>query len=187
MLRNDSDSNPICCDIVSVSTWTGNTTAAPLTATTNDQVIAARANLAKVESALMQKLGLDGNPTGNMAAFYLAGPTAGLYLAGLLNQAPGQIVANSGQAELVVSPWLEAATITGYSTTSYYVVADPALVDGLILTELAGLNGPQVMEYDQGSTLARGWKIFDAFEADLFWAANAAGTNIIFGAQQATT
>lgn len=170
------------------STWTSNTTSGCTPVyTTGDLIAAARANIGKANKDLQLKIGLDGNPTGNMAAFYLAGPTAGLYLSGLLNQAPGQIVANSGQAELVVSPWLEATTITGYSTTSYYVVADPALVDGLILTELSGSNGPQVMEYDQGSTVARGWKIFDAFEADLFWAANAAGTNIIFGAQQATT
>jgi HK97 family phage prohead protease len=170
------------------STWTDNTTSGCTPVyTTADLIAAARANIGKANAALQKKVGLDGNPTGNMAAFYFAGPTSGLYLAGLLNQAPGQTVANSGQAELVVSPWLEATTITGYSTTSYYVVADPNLVDGLILTELAGLNGPQVMEYDQGSTLARGWKIFDAFEADLFWAANAAGTNIVFGAQQATT
>lgn len=170
------------------STWTSNTTSGCTPVyTTADLIAAARANIGKANAALQQKIGLDGNPTGNMAKFYLAGPTSGLYLAGLLNQAPGQIVSNSGQAELVVSPWLEATTITGYSTTSYYVIADPNLVDGLILTELAGLNGPQVMEYDSGSTLARNWKMFDAFEADLFWAANGSATNIIFGAQQATT
>ncbi len=170
------------------STWTSNTTSgcSPVY-TTADTAAAARAKIGIANAVMQQKIGLDGNPTGNMASFYFAGPTPGLYLAGLLNQAPGQPVANSGQAELVVSPWLEASTVTGNSTTTYYIVADPSLVDGLILTELAGLNGPQVMEYDQGSTLARGWKIFDAFEADLFWAANAAGTNIIFGAHQATT
>ena len=171
------------------STWTSNTTSGCTPVyTTGDTIAAARANIGKANAALQQKTGLDGNPTGNMAKFYLAGPTAGLYLAGLLNQAPGQLVSNSGQAELVVSPWLEATTITGYSTTSYYVIADPSLVDGLILTELAGLNGPQVMEYDSGSTLARNWKMFDAFEADLFWATTTDGsTKVIFGAQQATT
>ncbi len=170
------------------STWTSNTTSGCTPVyTTGDTIAAARANIGKANAALQQKIGLDANPTGNMAKFYLAGPTAGLYLAGLLNQASGQVVANSGMAELVVSPWLEATTITGYSTTSYYVIADPNLVTGLVLSELAGLNGPQVMEYDAGSTIARNWKIFDAFEADLFWAANSAGTSTIFGAQQATT
>lgn len=170
------------------STWTDNTTSGCTPVyTTADTIAAARANIGRANAALQKKVGLDGNPTGNMAKFYLAGPTSGLFLSGLLNQAPGQIVANSGQAELVVSPWLESSTITGNSTTSYYVIADPMLVDGLILSELAGMSGPQVMEYDAGSTLARNWKIFDAFEADLFWAANGAGTNIIFGAQQATT
>ena len=91
-------------------------------------------------------------------------------------------------AELVVSPWLEATTITDYSTTSYYVIADPTLVDGLVLTELAGMSGPQVLEYDAGSTFARNWKIMDVFEADLFWFTSTDGsTKVIPGAQQATT
>jgi HK97 family phage prohead protease len=171
------------------STWTSNTTSGCTPVyTTGDLIAAARANIGKANAALQQKTGLDGNPTGNMAKFYLAGPTAGLYLAGLLNQAPGQIVSNSGQAELVVSPWLEASTITGYSTTSYYVIADPNLVDGLVLTELAGMSGPQVMEYDAGSVFAKNWKIMDVFEADLFWFTTTDGsTKVIPGAQQATT
>ncbi len=172
------------------STWTNNTTSGSTPVyTTADTIAAARANINKANAAMQVKIGLDGNPTGNMTRFLLAGPTSGLYLAGLLNQAPGQIVSNGfgGQYELVVSPWLESSLITGYSTTTYYHIADPAVVDALILTELAGMNGPQVMEYDAGSTLARNWKLFDAFEADLFWAANKAGTNVIFGAQQATT
>lgn len=171
------------------STWTSNTTSGCTPVyTTADLIAAARANIGKANAAMQQKIGLDGNPLGNMAKFYLAGPTAGLYLAGLLNQAPGQIVSNSGQAELVVSPWLEATTITGNSATTYYVIADPTLVDGLILTELAGMSGPQVMEYDAGSTFARNWKIMDVFEADLFWFTSTDGsTKVIPGAQQATT
>jgi hypothetical protein len=170
------------------STWTSNTTSgATPVYTTSDLIAAARANIGKANKDLQLKVGLDGNPIGNMAKFYLAGPTAGLYLSGLLNQAPGQVVGNSGNAELIVSPWLEATTITGYSTTSYYVVADPAIVTGLILSLISGYETPQVQEYDAGAVGARKWKIWMPAEADLFWFTNKAGTKIIPGAQQATT
>jgi hypothetical protein len=123
-----------------------------------------------------------------MGRFLLAGPTSGLYLGALLNQAPGQIVSNAGGGyELVVTPWLEASAITGFSTTSYYVVADPMLVTGLILTEINGYENIQVQEFDAGAVGSRKWKFWKPFEADLFWFANSAGTNVIPGAQQATT
>lgn len=172
------------------STWTSNTTSGSTPVyTTADTAAAARANISKGNAAMQIKVGLDGNPTGNSTRFLLAPPTAGIYLAGILGQAPGQVVSNGIGAnyELVTSAFLESSLITGNSTTSYYHIADPNLVDALILTELAGLNGPQVMEYDPGSAFVRNWKILDVFEADLFWAANKAGTNVIFGAQQATT
>jgi hypothetical protein len=170
------------------STWTSNTTSGCTPVwTTADTAAAARANIGKANAAMQVKVGLDGNPTGNMAKFYLAGPTSGLYLAGLLNQAPGQPVANGGQAELVVSPWLESSLITGYSPTSYYIVADPAMVTGLLLSLISGYESPQVQEFDSGAVGARKWKVWQPFEADLFWFANKAGTAVIPGAHQATT
>ena len=170
------------------STWTNNTTSGGTPVfTTADTVAAARANVGKAPAALMSKIGLDGNPLGNMTRFLLAGPTAGLYLAGILGQAPGQIAQNAGAYELVVTPWLEATALTGYSTTSYYAVADPSLVTGLILSLINGYESPQLQEYDAGAVGARKWKAWMPMEADLFWFANAAGTNIIPGAQQATT
>jgi hypothetical protein len=87
----------------------------------------------------------------------------------------------------VVTPWLEASTLTGFSTTTYYLIADPALVTGLVLSTVAGYESPQVQEYDAGAVGARKWKIWQPFEADLFWCANSAGTSLIPGAQQATT
>jgi hypothetical protein len=169
------------------STWTGNTTSgcSPVW-TTADTLAAARAKVGLAPAAMMSKVGLDGNPLGNMPRFVLAGPTAGNYLAGLYGQAPGQTVYN-GQYELVITPWLEASTITGYSTTSFYYIADPAMVTGLILSLISGYESPQVQEYDAGAVGARKWKIWQPAEADLFWATNKAGTSIIPGAHQATT
>jgi phage head maturation protease len=172
------------------STWTGNTTSSTTPVwTTADTLAAARANVGKVNAALQAKIGLDGNPTGNMVRFLLAGPTAGGFLAGLLNVAPGQTVMNavSGGYELVITPWLEAAALTGYSSTTYYGIADPNLATGLILSKITGYENIQVQEYDAGAVGARKFKLWVPFEADLFWAANSAGTSTIFAAQQATT
>jgi hypothetical protein len=170
------------------STWTSNTTSGCTPVwTTADTLAAARANIGKVNAARGAKLGLDGLPTGNTARFLFAGPTSGLYIAGILGQAPGQSVANTGQAELVVSQFLEATAITGYSTTSYYGIADPMLATGLILAKIIGYENIQVQEYDAGAFAGRKWKLWIPFEASLFWAANKAGTSIIPAAQQATT
>ncbi len=174
---------------IGTSTWTSNTTSGCTPVfTTADTVAAARADVGKGPAALMNKTGLDGNPLANMTRFLLAGPTAGLYLAGILGQAPGQIAQNAGQYELVVSPWLESSGITGNSTTSYYAVCDPALVTGLILSLISGYESPQLQEYDAGAVGARKWKAWMPMEADLFWFTTTDGsTKVIPGAQQCTT
>jgi len=170
------------------STWTSNTTSGctPVYATA-DQLAAARKNLGIAGAALQLKVGMDGQATGNTPRFIVCGPTAAVYFQGLLGIAPGQSVANSGNYELVVSSFLENTALTGYSTTTYYVVADPMLVTGLILSKVSGYENIQVQEYDAGAVGARKWKMWLPFEADLFYAANTAGTNTVFGVQQATT
>lgn len=174
---------------VGTSTFTSNTTSGCTPVfTTADTIAAARANVGKGPAALMAKTGLDGNPLANMTRFLLAGPTAGLYLGALLGQAPGQTVQNAGQFELVVTPWLEASSITGNSTTSYYAVSDPAVVTGLILNLITGYESPQVQEYDAGAVGARKWKFWMPMEADLFWFTTTDGsTKVIPGVQQCTT
>lgn len=172
------------------STWTSNTTSGCTPVyTTADTVAAARANLGKANAALMVKVGLDGNPTMNRVSKFVAGPTAGAYIAGLLGQAPGQIVGNAaGTAqELIITPWLEFSSLTGYSTTTYYGVADPAEATSILLSLISGYEAPQVWEFDAGSVAARKWKVFQPFEADLFYFTNGAGTAVVPGAQQATT
>jgi hypothetical protein len=173
------------------STWTSNTTSGCTPVwTTGDTLAAARANVGKVNAALQNKLGLEGNPTGNMVRFLLAGPTAGGFLAGLLDSAPGQLTQNAvvhGNYELITTPWLEASALTGNSSTTYYGVADPMLATGLILSKISGYENIQVQEYDAGAVGARKFKLWLPFEADMFWAPNSAGTSTIFAAQQATT
>lgn len=176
--------------VEATSTWTSNTTSGCTPVyTTADTLAAARANVGKAQAALMAKIGLDANPTGNMARFFVAGPTSGLYLNGIFGSAPGQTVSNASRPfpELIITPWLEATALIGYSTTSYYAVSDPAEVTTLMLSYITGYESPQVQEYDAGAIGARKWKVWMPFEADLFYDTNAAGTKVINGAQQATT
>jgi hypothetical protein len=174
------------------STWTSNTTSgcSPVY-TTADTLAAARAKINLGIAAMMQKTGLDGNPTGNIPSYFVAGPTSGAYLAGLLAAAPGQTVSNSyanGAMSLIITPWLEASALTGYSTTSFYVAASGSDVTSLVLSYINGYESPQVQEYDAGAVGARKWKIWLPFEADLFWyTAPDGSTKVIPGAQQCTT
>jgi len=173
----------------STSTWTSNTTSGCTPVfTTADTLAAARANIGKGPAALMAKLGLDSNPTNNMTEYFLAGPTSGGFLSALKQQTGGQAVGNGFGAipNLLVSPWLEAAALTGNSTTTYYAIANKR-ASGLSVAYISGFESPQVDEMDMGATAAMGWKIWLPFEADLFNGTNTAGTTIIPGAQQATT
>lgn len=173
----------------STSTWTSNTTSGCTPVfTTADTLAAARANIGKGPAALMAKIGLDNNPTGNMARYLVAGPTSGQFIAALKQQTGGQAVGNGFGAipDLLVSPWLEASALTGNSTTTYYVLANQR-ASGLTVSYISGFETPQVDEMDMGSTAAKGWKVWLPFEADLFNGANQAGTTIIPGAHQATT
>jgi phage head maturation protease len=170
------------------STWTNNTSSGcTMVYATGDQIAAARANIYRASVGMMNKIGLDGNPLGSMPRFLVCGPTNSLFAKGLLQSVGGQVVGNSGDLELVVTPWLEATALTGYSTTSYYLMADPMITTGLVLSLISGYESVQVQEYDAGAVGARKWKIWQPFEVDLFSVTNAAGTAIIPAAQQATT
>lgn len=172
------------------STWTNNTTnGCTIVYTTADTAAAARANIGKPRVALQTKVGLDGNPLGISPRFLVCGPTNEQYARGLLAPVGGQVVGNGygDTLEVVATPWLEASALTGYSTTTYYELADPNEVTGLVLSMIAGYEGIQVQEYDAGAIGARKWKLWTPFEADLFNVTNPSGTVIIPAAQQATT
>ncbi len=171
------------------STWTSNTTSgcSPVW-TTADTLAAARAKVNVGIVALMNKAGLDGNPLGTPTRFLVGGPTVGAYLAGLQYGSPGQTVGNAyaGQTELVISQWMEASALTGYSTTTFYALGDPEMSSGLVVSYISGYESPQVQEYDPGAVGARKWKIWQPFEADLPYV-TVGSTATIAAAQQCTT
>lgn len=171
------------------STWTNNTSSGcTIVYTTGDTLAAARANIGRGRVGMMNKVGLDSNPLGAMPAKLIVGPTNGLYARGLLGNASGQLVANSQDGlEVIETPWLEASTLTGNSTTTYYLLADPNEATGLVLSLVSGYETPQVQEYDSGAVGARKWKVWMPFEADLWNLTNPSGTVIIPAAQQCTT
>jgi HK97 family phage prohead protease len=168
----------------STSTWTDNTTSsATIVHTTNDTAVAARANLSKVESALMSKLGLDGNPMGNMASYLVVPSDLGYVAAGLMGVAPGQQNQTLLRYQVIATPWLQFSGLTGYSATSYYLVADPSEASGLVLSTINGIEEPKVEQYDPGAVAAYKWKLYMPFEVGM-GAHTYGGKTIIAGIQQ---
>jgi hypothetical protein len=174
------------------ATWTSNTTSGgSLVYTTADLMAAARGKLGLVRTALQVKLGLDGNPTGNLARFLICGPTREMEAQAICGGSGPGLAAGVAQPaasmEVISSAWLEASALTGNSTTSYYLLCDPEQVTGLVLSKVQGYEGINVEQYDPGAVLAMKWKLWSPFEVDLFNAANSAGTTTIPAAQQGTT
>lgn len=169
------------------STWTSNTTSgASIVFTTADTLAAARANLGKPRAALMNKIGLDGNPLGTMPRFLIVGPTNETNARALFAPTGGQVSSPETSLEIIVSPWLEASALTGNSTTSYYMLADPMDVTGLILSKIMGYESIQVQPYDAGAVAAMNFKLWLPFEADLTYL-TVGSTKTIAAAQQGTT
>ncbi len=173
------------------STWTSNTTSGgTLVYTTQDTMAAARGKLGLVRTALQIKAGLDGNPLGTIARFLLCGPTREMEAQGLCGASGPGLQAGvqnpASSMEVISSAWLEATALTGYSTTSYYLLADPNEVTGLVLTGVQGYEGVQVEPYDAGAVLAQKWKLWSPFEVDLHYL-SVNGTNTVAAAQQGTT
>lgn len=173
------------------STWTSNTTSGgSLVYTTADLAAAARGRLALVRAALMNKVGLDGNPLGTIPRYLICGPTREVEAMGILGGAGPLLNANgpSNQPslEVIATPWLEASALTGNSTTSYYLLADPADVTGLLLSMITGFESVQVQPYDAGAVAGMNWKLWLPFEADLNYQ-TISSTATIAAAQQGTT
>jgi hypothetical protein len=168
------------------ATWTDNVTSgATIVHATNDAAIAARTNLSKVEAALMNKIGLDGNPTGNMGSFLIVPPDLQYVAAGLMGIAPGQQNQTSLRYTVISSPWLQFSGLTGNSGTSYYLVADPSEATGLVLSTINGIEEPKIEQYDPGAVAAYKWKIYNPFEVGM-GAHTYGGKTLIAGIQQGT-
>ncbi len=174
------------------STWTSNTTSGgSLVYTSADLAVAARGRLGLVRAALANKVGLDGYPMGNMPRFLVVPVTREVEAQGIIGpSSPGQIgpgaQSSISSIQVIASAWLEASALTGYSTTSYYLVADPNEVTGLVLSKVQGYEGIQVDQYDAGAVAAIKYKLWSPFEVDLH-NISIGGTATVAGAQQGTT
>ncbi len=174
------------------STWTNNTTSGgSLVFTTQDLLAAARGKLSIVRAAFTNKIGKDGNPYGNLPRFLVVPVTREMEALGIVG-ASGPALAGGDQQsilrsiEVVATPWLEASALTGYSTTSYYLLADPSEATGLVLSYVRGFEQVQVMPYDAGAVAGFNWKLYLPFETDLVY--DLVGSTKYFpGAQQGTT
>ena len=75
----------------------------------------------------------------------------------------------AGRFEVLTSAYLELATITGYSTAYWYLLADPAVLPCYEVSYLNGNQAPTVnffgLETDP-NTLGMAWRIFWDFGAD---------------------
>lgn len=173
------------------STWTNNTAVGSIQYTTADTAYGARKLLDDVIGSYLNKVGQDGNPLGNPPAILLCAPSLAGQARGITGAvAPGQVTTQgptSGSIEVIDSPWLTTGSgLTGAASTTYYLLADPMEVTGMLVSTLSGMGSPQVQEYDAGAVAARKWKIWHAFECSLVSQANSAGTTIIAGAHQGT-
>lgn len=63
----------------------------------------------------------------------------------------------------LVTPYLATAATASEST--YYLVADPAIADTVVVGELQGQSAPGFTEFDSGAQLSRKWIAWKAFEA----------------------
>jgi hypothetical protein len=173
------------------ATWTNNTTSGgSLVYTTADTMAAARGKLAVVRAGLINKVGKDGNPYGNLPRFLVVPVTREMEALGITGGSGPALQAGVAQQasslEVVATPWLEASALTGNSTTSYYLLADPNEVTALVVSKVRGFETVQVMPYDSGATAGFNWKLFLPFETDLVYDLVSA-TKYFPGAQQGTT
>ena len=134
---------------LAAATWTGHTmTSGDLAAATLDK---ARSNMANVTGPAGEKLG--------MTPSFLITPS-GLRTTALqlTKQVQGATEFNAHtDLEVVVTPFLDTETTPSEST--WYLAAHPSVADTVIVALLAGMETPQVEEYDAGAVAARKWKI----------------------------
>lgn len=178
----------LAASTVTTADWTGNTTAGSILYSTVDAIYNARTNLGLVQGALMQKVGLDGNPSGWTPSKIIVPTALMASTIGIMGQAPGGASVAAGSLGVIASPWLDAASgLVGASASSYYLIADPSEGAGIAVTFLQGMDTPVVEEYDAGAVAARKWKIYLPFSVDLPNFTPASGSGLIIpGVQRGT-
>ena len=71
-----------------------------------------------------------------------------------------------GAFDVVVSPWLANSTLTGYSSTAWYLLGDPADLAALEIAYLAGVDTPVVEFFGMDTNpevLGVSWRVFYDF------------------------
>lgn len=168
------------------ATWTNNTTGS---AGLGTGAAPTPGNLDLPRKAFLDKTGPAGEKLGNIPKYLIHTPSIALPVNVALGLVPFYGGAAYGSIGAQKLEGIESPYLTGTSTT-YYLVADPALADTVVLLMLNGMTTPQVEEYDPGAVAARKWKIYLPFTAKPVASTvtlAAGGTaNIAPGLQQAT-
>lgn len=132
--------------------------------------------LADAEEAFAGLTDPDGEPLGSMPQVLLV-PTSlrnvawrlmnsDLTVGGSNNVADGNPF--RGRYKVVVSPYLSASTLTGNSSTAWYLLADPNDIPAIEVVFLNGRETPIVQQSDtEFNTLGVQWRVFHDFGATL--------------------
>ena len=125
--------------------------------------------LGTAEAALLSMVDGDGDPVYAMPKYLLVPPgllptARQLYVSEFINQQPasnvGQGSANpyKGRFEVVSSPYMALAPMTGYSPTGWYLLADPNVLAAFQVAFLQGRRQPTVETADAVFSML-GWQI----------------------------
>jgi hypothetical protein len=193
-LRKISQAGPVaqrtfdreCARQIMDATWTNDvSTGVPL---------GTAGSLDTVREALRGKLDNAGNRMGMQAAFLLHAPQ----LAKAADEALGVVQLAGGRTEVLASriaqrtvgievdPLADTGLSSNALGTTYYVLADPAMVDTVLAQFLNGMREPQIMEFDPGAVAGQSWKVFQPFSATVATHTDSNDATRVSGMQKAT-
>jgi HK97 family phage prohead protease len=144
--------------VINAATWTNNTSTVTGLATAGDLDI--------VRKDFEKKTGPAGEVLANNPKYLLVPSTLRTAALQATTQVQGSTakVAHTDLIPIVTPHLTEAGTA---SQSLFYLAADPALCDTVVVSFLQGAESPQVAEYDAGAVAARKWKIMLPFTATL--------------------
>lgn len=80
----------------------------------------------------------------------------------------------------------DTALLGGALTTDYYLIADPMIVDTVVVEFLRGVRAPRIQEFDAGAVDAQKFKLMLDFQATVATFTDSASNTRIAGMQKAT-
>ena len=114
-------------------------------------------------NAFLQKTGPAGQLLGNVPQILLYQATQGVPVGIALGKITYYAGASNGSIPSMSMQGIENIFMTGTATT-YWLLADPAICDGIVLLKLQGMDQPQVEEFDSGAVAARSFKFYMPFK-----------------------